>query len=83
MKRVKRTIASVLLCASIIMTLANMMPNAVAATIGELPPAQENGTVSPRTEETTWYFRVYYGKLQKRLWSNTRCIWLTDWIDCP
>lgn len=44
--------------------------------------AQENGTVSPYAEETTWRVRIYNGKLQKRLWSNTRGIWLTDWIDC-
>lgn len=35
-----------------------------------------------RAEETTWLYRVYEGRIQKRLWSNTRGIWLTDWIDC-
>lgn len=40
------------------------------------------GEVAPCAEETTWYVRVYNGQPQKRLWSNTRGIWLTDWIDC-
>lgn len=39
---------------------------------------------STRAEETTWYFRVYYGMLQMRKWSLTYGRWLTDWIDvCP
>lgn len=36
---------------------------------------------STRAEETTWYFRVYYGMLQMRKWSITYRKWLTDWID--
>ena len=38
-------------------------------------------TAEPRTDEVTWYTRTYNGKLQKRLWSNTYQVWLTDWID--
>lgn len=34
-----------------------------------------------RAEQTKWYYRVYNGKLQKRLWSITEEKWLTDWID--
>lgn len=37
--------------------------------------------ITPRTEETVWVTRVYNGKKQIRLWSITRGIWLTDWID--
>lgn len=36
---------------------------------------------STRSEETAWYFRVYNGILQMRLWSLTYGRWLTDWID--
>lgn len=28
-----------------------------------------------------WYYRVYLGKRQKRLWSSTLQIWLSDWMD--
>ncbi len=38
--------------------------------------------ITPRAERTKWYFRVYNGKRQKRLWSVTNERWLTDWIDC-
>ena len=38
-------------------------------------------TVEPRVDENVWYTRVYNGKLQKRLWSLTYQVWLTDWID--
>lgn len=37
--------------------------------------------VVPYAEETTWYFRIYNGQLQQRLWSNTRGIWLTEWTN--
>lgn len=35
-----------------------------------------------RAEETEWYYRVVNGQTQKRLWSRTEGVWLTDWIDC-
>lgn len=34
-----------------------------------------------RQEETEWYFRIYLGRRQMRLWSITYERWLTDWID--
>lgn len=34
-----------------------------------------------RPEETIWYFRVWNGRNQMRLWSLTYGRWLTDWID--
>lgn len=37
--------------------------------------------VSP-AEETTWRVRKYHGAMQKRLWSNTRGQWRTEWITC-
>lgn len=44
-------------------------------------PAESQSTMEPRADENVWYTRVYNGKLQKRLWSNTYGVWLTDWID--
>lgn len=44
-------------------------------------PADENGAVA-RVEQTEWRYRSYQGRCQKRLWSITRGIWLTDWEDC-
>ena len=47
----------------------------------EVDPSTQSSD-STRAEETTWVYRSYQGRVQKRLWSNTRGIWLTDWIDC-
>lgn len=47
-----------------------------------LPASVDENEASPRAEQTQWVYRVYEGRLQKRLWSNTQGIWLTDWIDC-
>ena len=43
--------------------------------------SESQATVEPRTDEVVWYTRTYNGKLQKRLWSITYGVWLTDWID--
>lgn len=42
----------------------------------------ENEEISPMAEQTQWCYRVNEkGVYQKRLWSITRGIWLTEWID--
>lgn len=51
------------------------------AIAAEPTPGETQSSVDPRAEEVVWYTRVYNGKLQKRLWSNTYGVWLTDWID--
>ena len=35
-----------------------------------------------RADEFMWFYRVYNGQRQKRLWNITRGYWMTDWIDC-
>lgn len=66
--------------------MAMMLSFAVSAAPVAAPVANDadpdTSTVSPRAEETAWVYRIYDGKVQKRLWSYTRGIWLTDWIDC-
>ncbi len=42
----------------------------------------DNNIAIPTSEQTEWIFRVNEkGVYQKRLWSITQGIWLTDWID--
>ena len=53
----------------------------VPAFATEPPVTEPKDTVEPRTDEAIWITRTYNGKLQKRLWSTTYGIWLTDWID--
>ena len=48
---------------------------------GEISAAVVVPDSSPQAEETGWFFRTTNdGLLQKRLWSYTYGIWLTDWI---
>ncbi len=69
----KRLIACLLLAC----TLLTLVPAAAFATPADPAPAAEE-----RASETEWRYRVYNGVQQKRLWSITYGIWLTDWIDC-
>ncbi|MGM9640783.1 MAG: hypothetical protein ACI3V3_05405 [Faecousia sp.] len=73
------------LCAGAIaaIAIATILPTTQAADVEAAPvPEAVEAQVTPRAEETVWYYRQYNGKLQKRLWSNTENKWLTDWIDC-
>lgn len=38
--------------------------------------------ITPYAEETEWKIIERDGRVLMRLWSYTRGIWLTDWIDC-
>ena len=65
-------------------TLTMMLSVCVSAAPAEtepVDPAAQSDDVT-RAEETTWVYRVYEGRWQRRLWSNTRGIWLTDWEYC-
>ena len=46
--------------------------------------SQNEGTVEPRAEQTDWFFRYNseLGRYEKRLWSYTYGVWLTEWIPC-
>lgn len=37
--------------------------------------------VEPKSEELKYYYRIYNGKWQYRIWSVTYGRWVTDWID--
>lgn len=68
------------LTAMIIVLLSfNVLP-ASAAEIVAVPMNSEE-IVTPASEETVWYNRIYNGMLQRRLWSITYGEWLTEWED--
>lgn len=47
------------------------------------PSPQASESSSTRAEETEWVYRTLAnGTWQRRLWSNTRGIWLTEWQNC-
>lgn len=72
-QRILAAICSFLLCG--VMLSSNMV---VAA--ASIP---DESTVSPQAEEFAWYFRIYKGVKQRRCWSITRGVWVTDWEDSP
>ena len=89
MKKIQKTWVVATLCATAIVLSTYVTPPPALAADGvtgaeslTISHSQENLEISPRTEETTWCYRIYNNKLQRRLWSNTRGIWLTDWMDC-
>lgn len=43
------------------------------------PEAEGTETITPRAEQTKWYYRTVDGRLQARLWSITNEKWLTEW----
>ena len=57
---------------------------AVPAAAMDIPETPDNTIITPNAEETEWIYRkiIATGKYQKRLWSITYGVWLTDWIDC-
>ena len=43
-------------------------------------PAETTGASDgARAEQTKWYYRMNNGVLEKRLWSITNEVWLTEW----
>lgn len=72
-RRICATICSMLLCG--VMLSSNIVASAAA-----IP---DDPTISPQAEEFVWYFRTHNGIKQRRCWSITRGMWVTDWEDSP
>lgn len=75
---IKKTLLTALCLAALTFSIPT------AASAGALTPIaiSEQGDVAPAAEQTQWVFRTTEdGVLQKRLWSITYGVWLTDWID--
>ena len=89
MKRNWKNKMNIMLCSAVVTTSINALPYightsvvALDADSQVICASQQEDQIMPYAEETTWYLRVVDGQLQKRLWSNTRGIWLTEWINC-
>ena len=63
----------------VLVTLLTITPAAFAVDVNASVYSSDN-QISPRIDETGWYYRVVDGVAQKRLWSYTEGKWLTDWI---
>ncbi len=80
-----RKIVSIVL---VLIMVLSVMPLAYAeeptAPVQALEEVGEDGSIMPRVEEIGWIYR-YNKELdrnEKRLWSYTYGVWLTDWIPC-
>lgn len=74
----------VLLIISLVITITSAIPCSAYAAEPFTPiiMSTQDNDIAPYSEETVWTYRTTEdGKLQKRLWSITHGIWLTDWID--
>ena len=77
MKRIISFLLAFIMCFSI---SAAAFADAVPQDAGAVISANDSNGPG-RAEETIWYFRVWDGIRQMRLWSLTYRKWLTDWID--
>jgi len=69
------------LCVFIVcLTLLNSISYADFICIDDIPMASIEEIALPNAEQTEWYWRIYNGNYEKRLWSITYGKWLTDWI---
>jgi len=79
MKKTKALAIRLLSLYMVLITLLSVTPPVLAA--GNVSSSvASNEQVTPRIDETGWFFRTYNGLFQKRLWSYTEGKWLTDWI---
>lgn len=74
-----RCICTALVAATLLCTSAQAAPVINPSELGELPPT---GTIEPKGEEFIYYYRIYNGVKQYRIWSATYSRWVTDWTNC-
>lgn len=74
-KIISIVLALVLFCAVLPIAYADAfdLPAQTTDSVSDSP-------ISTRVEEVGWYYRINNGVMEKRLWSYTYGVWLTDWI---
>lgn len=66
---------------ALIITLFMFLPVQASNAHSTHPGANSNiESISPRVEQTVWYYRTRNGVRERRLWSLTYGKWLTNWI---
>lgn len=66
-----------------LLTLALVGP--VSALAAEEAPSvaneQSDSTIQTRADKYEYYYRIYNGVPQYRIWNATDAVWVTDWIN--
>jgi hypothetical protein len=75
LKKRKPTFIVAVLC------LLSLMGAASAESVQPFEDVSVMTSVSPQAEQREWHYRILNGQMQKRLWSITENMWLTDWIN--
>ena len=76
----KKNVTRGLLALVLVGSLAGTTEAFAAASVDVAPSIVRTEDTSTRAENTKWYFRDNNGTYEKRLWSITEGVWLTDWI---
>ena len=66
-----------------LMTLTIVGPVSAVAAEDTYPVVgtQPEDTPTPRADHLLYYYRIYNGVPQYRIWNATDGYWVTDWID--
>lgn len=75
----KITKKPLLFMSAALLTMNVIAASALAVDVPKAPT--DDAIITPMSEQTEWVYRYNNGVLQKRLWSNTYAVWLTDWIN--
>ena len=75
----KITKKPLLFMSAALLTMNVIAASALAVDVPKTPT--NDAIITPMHEQTEWVYRYNNGVLQKRLWSNTYAVWLTDWIN--
>lgn len=71
----------IIICAVLVLLLCcSFVTPAFAAPYDSSPAETTDASNGARAEQTKWYYRVNNGIMEKRLWSLTNEVWLTDWM---
>ena len=71
-----------LLCIAFMVITVNFTNTALTTCAKTNATADENLIIETKQEVRVWRYRKYKGKYQKRLWSESYGVWLSEWEDC-
>lgn len=77
----RKKIMCMLLACLLTMTIVGPVSALAAEEASPEVNAQSETTVTTRADKYLYYYRIYNGVPQYRIWNATDRVWVTDWID--